>query len=158
MGEGPGRALVEVTRIYRFSAAHRMHNPRLSAEENARLYGRCNHPTGHGHSYRLGVTLRGPIHSDTGCVADLEGLDRLVEERLLARLHLANLDEIIEARDGVTSTTEALLALCWRLLEAGLPPGRLWRLRVEETPNNSFELARAGGARAGRRGGGEERA
>ena len=53
--------IVEVTRTYRFSAAHRMHNPRLSAGENRRLYGRCNHASGHGHTYRLAVTIRGPI-------------------------------------------------------------------------------------------------
>lgn len=132
--------VVEVTRRYRFSAAHRMHNPRFGAEENALLYGRCNHASGHGHTYRLSVTLRGPVGADTGSVEGRDGLDHLVADRLLARLDQANLDELITAADGPTSTTEALLRLCWRLLAPALPAGRLWRLRVDETPNNSFEL------------------
>jgi hypothetical protein len=42
----------------------------------------------------------------------------------------------------VTSTTEVLVGVLWRILEAALPPGRLVRLRLEETPNNFFELDR----------------
>ncbi len=40
-----------------FSAAHRPHAPRLSADENACLYGRCNNPAGHGHNYRVEIGL-----------------------------------------------------------------------------------------------------
>jgi hypothetical protein len=42
----------------------------------------------------------------------------------------------------VTSTTEVLTLVVWRLLDEALPPGRLVRLRVEETPNNFFEMDR----------------
>jgi 6-pyruvoyltetrahydropterin/6-carboxytetrahydropterin synthase len=141
---GTGVPVVEVTRRYGFSAAHRMHNPRLGAEENARLYGRCNHPSGHGHTYRLAVTLRGPLRPDTGDVEGADRLDAVVAEHLLSRVDHVNLDDVITAADGPTSTTEALLLLCWRLLAPALPPGRLWRLRVEETPNNTFELSAPG--------------
>jgi 6-pyruvoyltetrahydropterin/6-carboxytetrahydropterin synthase len=110
------RPIVELTRAYRFSAAHRMHNPRFSAEENARLYGRCNHPSGHGHTYRLRVTLRGPVDPATGRLAEDEALDRLVEERVVARLDQRNLDEVLGPGDGPTSTSEVLLRFCWRLL------------------------------------------
>jgi hypothetical protein len=34
--------------------------------------------------------------------------------------------------------------LFWRLLDGTLPAGRLHRLRLEETPNNFFELERNG--------------
>jgi hypothetical protein len=30
----------------------------------------------------------------------------------------------------------------WRLLDEALPPNRLVRLRLEETPNNFFEMDR----------------
>ncbi|MFB3816994.1 MAG: 6-carboxytetrahydropterin synthase [Candidatus Methylomirabilales bacterium] len=139
-GAPGGLPVVEVTRRYRFSAAHRMHNPRFSAEENARLYGRCNHVSGHGHTYRLAVTLRGPVRPATGRLPEDEALDRVVEERVLARLDQGNLDEVIGPRDGPTSTSEALLLFCWRLLAPCFPPGRLRCLRLEETPNNWFEL------------------
>ena len=134
--------IVEVTHAFRFSAAHRMHNPRFSAAENRRLYGRCNHPNGHGHTYRLRVTVRGPISPETGSLEGGEGLRRVVQEKVLARFDHANLDLLITPADGVTSTTEVLAGLLWRIVGAALPPGRLSRLRVEETSNNFFELER----------------
>jgi 6-pyruvoyltetrahydropterin/6-carboxytetrahydropterin synthase len=140
--EARGAPLAEVTRAYQFSAAHRMHNPAFSAAENARLYGRCNHPTGHGHTYRLAVTVRGPISPDTGWVLRAEELDALVGQHVLARFDRANLDQLIRPADGVTSTTEVLAGVLWRLLDGALPAGLLWRLRIEETPNNFFEVNR----------------
>lgn len=140
---GAGRMpIVEVTQTFRFSAAHRMHNPRFSPEENRRLYGRCNHPNGHGHTYRVAVTVRGPISEETGRVEGSDHLPEVVRRRVLDRFDQANLDALITPADGVTSTTEVLTGVLWRLLDEALPPGRLVRLRVEETPNNFFELDR----------------
>jgi 6-pyruvoyltetrahydropterin/6-carboxytetrahydropterin synthase len=61
---------------------------------------------------------------------------------VLERFDQANLDDLITPADGVTSTTEVLTLVVWRLLDEALPPGRLVRLRVEETPNNFFEMDR----------------
>jgi len=135
-------SIVDVTQSFRFAAAHRMHNPRLSAEENRRRYGRCNHVNGHGHTYRLAVTIRGPIADETGSVEGRALLAEVVRERVLERFDQANLDDLITPTDGVTSTTEVLTLLVWRLLDETLPSGRLVRLRVEETPNNFFEMDR----------------
>ncbi|XP_064474574.1 6-pyruvoyl tetrahydrobiopterin synthase-like isoform X5 [Ornithodoros turicata] len=64
---GDGSApLVSVTRIETFSACHRLHSPFLSDEENRELYGKCNNPNGHGHNYKLEVTLRGEVDPTTG--------------------------------------------------------------------------------------------
>lgn len=134
--------IVEVTRSFRFSAAHRLHAPQFSPAENARLYGRCNNPSGHGHTYRLAVTIRGCVSPETGRVADGPRLERLVRARLLRRFDRANLNDLVTPADGVTSTTEVLAGMLWRILEAALPTGRLWRLRLEETPNNFFEVDR----------------
>jgi 6-pyruvoyltetrahydropterin/6-carboxytetrahydropterin synthase len=136
--------VVEATRAYQFSAAHRLHNPRFGPAENARIYGRCNNPNGHGHTYRLEVTIRGPLSPVTGWVEDPQRLDRLVRERVLARFDRARLDDLIAPTDGPTSTTEVVAGLLWRLLDEALPSGRLHRLRLEETPNNFFELKRDG--------------
>ena len=147
---GPNTPLVEVTRGYQFSAAHRLHIPRFSAAENARIYGRCNNPSGHGHTYRLEVTIRGPVSPDTGWIADGQRLDEVVRTEVVQRFDRMNLDVLITAPDGPTSTTEALAALLWRILDRVLPAGRLWRLRLEETPNNFFELGREGAERSAR--------
>ena len=136
--------LVEVTRGYQFSAAHRLHSARFSLAENARIYGRCNNPNGHGHTYRLEVTIRGPVSRATGKISDGERLDEVVRREVVRRFDRSNLDALIGPEDGPTSTTEVLAALLWRIVAAALPPGRLWRLRLEETPNNFFELDREG--------------
>lgn len=36
-----------------FAASHRLNAPELSADENRRIFGRCNNPNGHGHNYRV---------------------------------------------------------------------------------------------------------
>jgi 6-pyruvoyltetrahydropterin/6-carboxytetrahydropterin synthase len=146
----PGIPLVEVTRAYRFSAAHRLHNPRFSADENARIYGRCNNPSGHGHTYRLEVTIRGTVSSGTGGIADGQRLDQVVRGRVVPRFDRVHLNDLIAPEDGPTSTTEVLAGLLWRILDGALPPGRLRRLRLEETPNNFFELEREGEGRSDR--------
>ncbi len=136
--------VVELTRGYHFSSAHRLHSTRFSPEENARIYGRCNNPNGHGHTYRLQVTIRGSVSPATGSIADGERLDEVVRRQVVRRLDRRDLNRILSPADGPTSTTEALAAWLWRALSAALPPGRLWRLRVEETRNNFFELDREG--------------
>jgi 6-pyruvoyltetrahydropterin/6-carboxytetrahydropterin synthase len=144
LADGAAAPVVEVTGAFFFSAAHRMHNPRLSAGENRRLYGRCNHPGGHGHTYRLDVTVCGPISPETGTLAEAEPLAQVVQDRIMTRFDHADLDRLITPADGVTSTTEVLTGLLWRILDAALPTGCLSRLRVEETPNNFFEMDREG--------------
>lgn len=50
-------SIVYLSRIETFSAAHRLHSPSLSDEENEKLYGKCNNPNGHGHNYK-GIYIR----------------------------------------------------------------------------------------------------
>jgi len=144
-----GVHLVEVTHAYHFSAAHRLHNARFSPAENARIYGRCNNPNGHGHTYRLEVTIRGPISPQTGRIAGGPMLDEVVRTRVVQRFDRMDLDLLITPTDGPTSTTEVLAAVIWRILDGALTPGRLCRLRLEETPNNFFELGRDAVERSG---------
>ena len=74
-----------VTKTYDFSASHRLHSPHFGDEENARVYGKCNRPNGHGHNYGLEVTVRGPVDPRTGVVIDLGLLDRAVNEEVIER-------------------------------------------------------------------------
>ena len=50
---------ISITRVIGFSAAHRYHSDELSEDENRRVFGKCNRPHGHGHNYRLEVTVSG---------------------------------------------------------------------------------------------------
>src|SRR6202790_1628497 len=70
---------VYLTRKIEFSASHRYHNPCFSAEENQRVFGKCNNPHGHGHNYALEVTVVGEPDRATGMVLDLKELKKILE-------------------------------------------------------------------------------
>ena len=77
------------TRGYVFSASHRLHSGALSAEENRATFGKCNNPYGHGHNYRIEITVGGPIAAETGMVVNMSTLDKIVADSILARFDLS---------------------------------------------------------------------
>ena len=135
--------MVYLTRRYRFSASHRLHNEALTAEENARVYGKCNNPYGHGHNYGLEVTLAGRIDPATGMIYDLGALDRTVEAEVLERFDHTHLNLDVENFRQRVPTTENLCIEIFNILRPKLNGNgggaRLSRVRVEETNSNSFE-------------------
>jgi 6-pyruvoyltetrahydropterin/6-carboxytetrahydropterin synthase len=131
---------VTFTRRYHFSASHRLDCEALSPEENRDVYGKCNNPHGHGHNYRVEVTVQGPIDPATGMVMNMTDLDDLVGGSVVERFHLANLNADPLFLQEVP-TTENLCRAIHRLLAGRLPQGKLDRIRIEETENNFFEYA-----------------
>jgi 6-pyruvoyltetrahydropterin/6-carboxytetrahydropterin synthase len=127
---------VELTRVYHFSAGHRLENPALSPEANVRLYGPCCRP--HGHNYYLEVTVSGAPDLVSGMAADLGRLDALVAERVLDHVDHRTLDAV-PMLAGVISTGEGLARAFWRALVPELEPGALVRVGVVETAKNRFE-------------------
>ena len=132
---------VIVTRRLMFNAAHRVHNPALSDEENVRLFGKCNNPNWHGHNYTLDVSVCGPIDERTGYVVDLGVLKRIVEERVVDLVDHKNFNLDVDFMRGVIPTSENIIVAIWRQLEPAVRPGRLARLVLWETPNNYVEYA-----------------
>ena len=131
---------MKLTRRYRFSAAHRLDSPRLTAEENRTLYGKCNNPYGHGHDYVLDVTVDGSP-DESGQIVAREPLDELVRERVLQRFDHRNLNADIAELAGVVPTTENLTVVIGKALADGWTmPARLDRVRVSETERNIFEM------------------
>ncbi len=137
--------MVYFTRRYRFSAAHRLHASGFSDEENARLYGKCNNPLGHGHNYTLEVTVAGRVDPDTGMVCDLGLLDSLVQREVLDRFDEVHLNLDTENFRDRVPTSENICLEVYRLLHPhleGAGPGkdvRLDRVRLEETASNAVE-------------------
>jgi len=136
--------MVYLTRRYRFSAGHRLHNDAFSPEENRRVYGKCNNPNGHGHNYLLEVTVAGVIDSATGMVVDVAALDAMVAERVLEKLDHKNLNLDMENFRIQVPTTENLCREIYQLLRERLEEGgagcglRLDSVRLDETSLNSF--------------------
>jgi 6-pyruvoyltetrahydropterin/6-carboxytetrahydropterin synthase len=131
---------MKLTRRYRFSASHRLDTPALSADENRKLYGKCNNPFGHGHDYVLDVTVAGSL-DESGQVVPREALDALVAERILARFDHHNLNTDIAELTGVVPTTESLAVTIETALARNWPlAAKLDRVRISETERNIFEL------------------
>lgn len=146
--------MIYLTRRYRLSAAHRLHNESLSPEENARLYGKCNNPRGHGHDYVFEVTVAGEVDPGTGMVMDLVTLDQLVEREILDRFDHMHLNLDVENFRTRVPTTENLCLEIYDLLSPhffparpGSPEVRLDGIRVEETRSNFFEYRGASASR-----------
>ncbi len=127
---------VELTRAYHFSAAHRLENPRLSADDNRRLYGPCHRL--HGHNYDLEVTVAGVPDPVTGMAVDIAAIDEIVTRRLLDDVDHRALEDVASLA-GVITTGESLARAFWRILTGALAPARLVRIVVVETAKNRFE-------------------
>ena len=118
----------------------------LTEEENSRLYGKCNHPYGHGHNYVVEVSARGPLDRNTGRAIDIIALDELVKREVLAPFDHRNLNEDVPEFGNLVPTSENLAAeICRRLKRNWLevfpsPWPRLEKIRIAETPRNIFEV------------------
>ena len=130
------------SRAYAFSASHRLLTEALSEDENRAAFGKCNNPHGHGHNYRLEVTVAGPIDRSTGMVIDMVQLDSIVGREVVDRFdHMnLNLDPLFAKQ---VSTTENLSIALFNLLQTALKPAILEKIRIEETENNFFEYSAA---------------
>lgn len=133
-------AQAALTRRYKFAAMHRLHTDRLSEEDNWKVFGKCNNPNGHGHNYVILVTVEGAINEQTGLVADVDALDRIVRDTVVARFDHQDLNRDPAFADK-TTTGENLAILVWDLLADRIPGARLAKVGVIETRDNYFEYA-----------------
>lgn len=122
-----------ITKIFRFEAAHHLPGHR----------GKCANL--HGHSYRLEITLRGPIkdvpgQSDHGMVVDFSDLSQIVRSSVIERLDHQDLNAVTKLH----TTAENLVHWIWdTLVEVGLDEELLWRVRLWETESSFVEITGA---------------
>lgn len=127
--------MVYLTRKAEFSASHYYHNPQFTAEENRRVFGKCNNPHGHGHNYTLEVTVKGQIDKNSGFVVDLKELKDVMNREVIDAVdHRFLNEEVKEFRDRIP-TTENLAVTIWKWLQPKLNVARLHRIRLYETPD-----------------------
>ncbi len=140
-----------ITREFTFEADHHLPGHK----------GKCRRP--HGHSYRLEISLRGPIkeapgQSDDGMVMDFDDLKRIVNATIIEELSDSvprgpsarpieaggmdhnNLNDIT----GIRTTAENLVHWIWDALVAGgVPDQLLYRIRLWETAKGYVEITHA---------------
>ena len=134
-------ATMELTKVLRFSAAHRLASPALSPRENRRVYGPCARR--HGHNYALEATVRGVVDAD-GMVMDAAVLERAMRTAVVDLVDHRDLARDVPALAGTVTTGENLAAAFHRMIAQALPAGRLVRVAVVETENNRFECEATG--------------
>ncbi len=140
-----------ITREFTFEASHHLPGHR----------GKCKRP--HGHSYRLQVSLRGPIidapgQSDDGMVMDFDDLKRIVSMTIIDELsdsvprgcgaspvEKGGMDHNdLNALTGIRTTAENLVHWIWdALVMGGIPDSQLYRIRLWETDKGCVEITHA---------------
>jgi 6-pyruvoyltetrahydropterin/6-carboxytetrahydropterin synthase len=131
--------MVYVTRKAHFCAAHRLYNPAWSPEQNARVFGKCNNPNGHGHNYDLEVTVVGDPPPESGMVIDLKVLAEIVEQEVVDRVDHKHLNLDVDFLRGVIPTAENMAIAFWKILAPKIPGGRLYSIKLYESSNNLVE-------------------
>jgi len=132
---------VVIRQRFEFAASHRLHSRALTDEENRRVYGKCNNPSGHGHNYVVEPAVR----VAPGSGLDLPALERLVESRVIDRFDHKHLNEDLDDFAGSVASVEHIARRCYELLapaieEAG---GSLESVTVWETEKTSCTYAPA---------------
>ena len=128
-----------LTKIYSFSAAHRLHNDKFSEKENKEIFGKCNNPNGHGHDYYLELTVSGKVADDTGMIIKLDVLDSIVMQ-VIDYLDHKRLDVEIDYFVNVRASGENIAKYLWDKLVDKIPqPAYLYHIRLWETSENYFD-------------------
>lgn len=141
-GAAGAATTILVSRRETFNAAHQLSDPRLSDEENERLFGKCAHL--HGHNYVVEVTVGGEIDASTGYVLDLKRLADIIERRIIRDVDHRNLNTDVPWLEGRIPTAENLALACWERILPELPEGSLRSVRVWETDKNWAEVGGRG--------------
>jgi 6-pyruvoyltetrahydropterin/6-carboxytetrahydropterin synthase len=132
--------MIALTRSFDFAAAHRLHAPGLSDDENRAVFGKCNNPRGHGHNYGVEVTVVGEPDPVTGMIVDLAALDAVLEREVMARFDHKHLNDDMPEFADLNPTSENVTRVIWDHLKDNIPaPARLFRVVVKETDRNYFE-------------------
>jgi 6-pyruvoyl-tetrahydropterin synthase len=117
-----------------------MHKPGWSDAEAQRRYGWTADPAGHGHLYRVAVSVSGPTDVETGAVIDLALLDELLAREVVLPFSgsdlNATLPAVIEGR--ALPTCEAMATAIWQRVTLQLPDG-VTLMRVVVAEDDSLE-------------------
>lgn len=136
-----GRVLIR--QKFDFAAAHRLHSPELTGEENRAIFGKCNNPSGHGHNYRVEPVISLPV--DQADRFDLAAFEDVVERAVIDPFDHKHLNtdtpDFDQSRGGVMPSVERIAMVCHDRLAGPvrdlLPGAELLRVTVWETDRTS---------------------
>ena len=132
-------ARVAVFRKTHFNAAHRLHNPAWTDEQNARVFGKCNNANYHGHNYELVVQVVGNVDPETGYVVDLGVLNDLIDKNVLQKFDHKNLNLDTEDFRNLNPSAENIAIVIYNILRPQLASDLDLKIRLYETERNFVE-------------------
>lgn len=131
---------VILNETFEFAAAHRLNCTSMTDEENRRLFGKCNNSSGHGHNYRVEVSVASPLVAPGETPHfDHLALERIVDEFIVQRFDHMNLDVDVPEFKGRNASVENIARTSFDLLSGPMTAAgaRLIRVRVWETEKTS---------------------
>ncbi len=130
---------VILTRIFKFSASHRLFISKLSREKNLALFGQCSNSAGHGHDYSVEVSVRGEIDDETGAVINLIDFEKL-SAPIIEQFDYKWIDRDIPFFKENTSTIENIGKYLWGEFKEVIPE-KLHSIKVWENSESYVEYS-----------------
>jgi 6-pyruvoyltetrahydropterin/6-carboxytetrahydropterin synthase len=130
-----------LSKVYWFTAAHRLNSELLNFAQNIDIYDKCNNYNGHGHDYRLEVSVKGYPDKKTGMILPIGKFDESVNE-VLHNLDYKHLNREVDFFKHNLSSGEIIIQYLWEKLRSALADDKLFHLKLWETNNNYFELGK----------------
>tara|TARA_B100000614_G_C14274655_1_gene380830 strand:+ start:124 stop:537 length:414 start_codon:yes stop_codon:yes gene_type:complete len=133
--------MIYITRRERFNAAHMLWNYSWSDQKNFEVFGKCANKNWHGHNFELFVTVKGEVNEDTGFVANLKDLAKIIKEKVIDKLDHKNLNLDVDFMKDKMASTEVLAISIWQQLEKDISniDAKLHSVKIKETENNFVE-------------------
>jgi 6-pyruvoyltetrahydropterin/6-carboxytetrahydropterin synthase len=115
---------------FEFAATHRLWNDSFSREQNFEVFGKCAHPTGHGHNYIVEVTVKIPADTNGFRTGHFQ---EVVDTELIALVDHKNLNADIAEFQRKIPTVENLATFAWSRLVGRFDPAALHCVTVWES-------------------------
>ena len=131
---------VAVFRKEHFNAAHRLHSNKLSDEENAVTFGKCNYSNYHGHNYDLTVRVIGEVDSVTGYVIDTKILSQMIKDHVIEKFDHKNLNLDTKEFKNLNPTVENIAMVIYTILREQLDNRFELKIILYETERNYVEF------------------
>jgi len=107
---------------YEFAAAHRLHAPSMSDDQNTAFFGKCNNPSGHGHNYKLEPTIKVNIEALTPQLQIQ--IEQTINDTLITPLDHKFLNKdcppFDQSNDGQIPSVENITKHCYETLAPAL--------------------------------------
>jgi 6-pyruvoyltetrahydropterin/6-carboxytetrahydropterin synthase len=130
---------IAVYRKEHFNAAHRLHNPQWSNEQNDAVFGLCNNPNYHGHNYELIVKVIGDIDPQTGYVIDMKLLSETIKNHVIKKFDHKNLNLDTDEFKNLNPTAENIAMVIWNILRDKIDKKYELKITLYETERNFVE-------------------